>query len=108
MTELPQQIDITIQEEDRQNAGTYKNNDGCLIATALGRMGYNHDAHIMVYPSWVKIGDQTYLGQMQSNDLCYNPEAGCRPYYGPKVVGKTFTLTRGELIREEDLEDSLT
>lgn len=94
-TELPEQIEITFTEEDRIKAQHYISCYGCLLATALHRLGYSN----VSVRGWgeTKInGEQEYtpqswteIGPLITN--CYNNPA---PHYPEIVVGKTVILIK--------------
>ncbi len=90
---IPDQFTVTITEEDRQKAEGFCSNFSCLMATALKRTfpeaaiseGWNH----------------SHINKVQYNHQNAGPEELCceikveqKPFYGPEVVGKTFTFTR--------------
>jgi hypothetical protein len=102
MKKLPNTITVTIQEIDRQCAGHFQYGSGCLIATALKRMGYNHDTPISVCLDYVEIGGIRYNpnksigiralhainGRDQSNMLADGI------HYREGVVGKVIKLQK--------------
>src|SRR5690242_6171236 len=87
----PRVIHVTITEEDRQKADSFCSTGGCILATALTRMGYSHfivgvdDAHI---------GFIDY--EIRHNGRGWGADESCRlsrkerPFYSPGVVGKTI------------------
>jgi hypothetical protein len=96
--ELPKTITVVFTEEDRVHAGMYKDNDNCLMATALKRMGYNHDTEVKVSG-----GGITYLNGIvyfprhstpfDAGTVC-NADRHTRPYYDKSVVGRKVILER--------------
>lgn len=98
-TEPAKRIDITIQEEDRQKAEPYTDGRGCLVNTALKRMGhknvhcylYSHVIDGFTYVSLQTGSDNLHAITMFERRMRPWPEQG--PYYHPEVVGKQITLT---------------
>jgi len=63
------------------------------MATALKRMGYNHEQDISVRPGGASIGQIRYLGDVYSGTVKHTG-GWEKPYYHESVVGTTITLTR--------------
>ena len=62
MKALPNKIKVKFSKSDRKKAGRYSDVNNCLMATALKRMGYNHDRNINVGGSGLtSIGGVTYI-----------------------------------------------
>jgi len=92
-TQLPNKIEVTFTEEDRISAGAYTDTKNCLMATALKRLGYNHDRDVRVHPGVVLIDHAKYLGEVYTHTM-KRSNSWHKPYYDSSVVGTTITLTR--------------
>jgi hypothetical protein len=94
---FPDTITVVFTEEDRQNADVYTNNVGCLLHTALTRMGYKN--HSVGAYGEVHINNNTVAYKPATEDafnidLVEDDNATERPYYLPSVVGMTLELFR--------------
>lgn len=93
-------IFIEITEQDIQTAGPYTDCRGCIIWTALTRMGYKGHA---VSDNFVLFSDRNniYWGYtdgkagITGEQLCMKHYSR-RPFYNPEVVGKQIVLYPGE------------
>lgn len=83
-------IMIEITEEDRQSADHYSNICGCLVWTALRRMGYSR---VSVGAPTVRLGGDDYSSdEITSSELAVDHFAKARPFYRKEVVGKQIVL----------------
>lgn len=92
-TPIPDKFTVTITEEDRQNAFDFCDNGECLMATAVKRM-FPH-ATVDEFVSQMRIEGTEYSHEHAGTTALYYTAAAIEsPFYGPEVVGKTFTFTR--------------
>lgn len=88
---LPDVIELTVSEVDRQTARDYNDTRDCLICTALKNRGIN----VLTAGGYtVRLEDGSrYAGNIGDEDLCATPAAS-PPFYGPEVVGKVIRLRK--------------
>ena len=92
--ELPEKLNVTITEEDRQQAGRFCLSEFCLLATAARRMGFA-EPNMGTARLHVTVGDgrrapyRALSGEYGIEEVCaYDRDQP--PYYAPEVVGRTF------------------
>ena len=83
-------ITEAVIQADLDNAGTYDDNHGCLIATLLKRSNIK----ATVYPSFLTIGDTVYKpatpeSDIDATELLANPGYNKR-HYKRSLIGKRF------------------
>lgn len=91
MNTLPDIIEVTISEVDRQTAGRYMDGHNCLLCTALKNRGINTD---MMGGTWAII-EGAYYGILDDGGSPINLRVSQdRESYDTKVVGKTIQFKR--------------
>ena len=90
---LPDLIEVTISEVDRQTADDFPSIYKCICCTALMNNGYNIN---YLGPSMGNIGGERYKcePELTADYLRRDPYATVAPFYGPGVVGKVIRLRR--------------
>lgn len=90
MSKLPDTITVTFTEEDRQTADHYHESCGCLLHTALTRMGFKNVRIGACGDTF--IGDNLYEPVEAFNSSVERDRPIRKPYYKKSVVGKTIHL----------------
>lgn len=94
-TKLPETIKIVFTESDRQNAERFTNRCGCLIVTALRRMGFKGKIRELL--DRTEIGNQLYTHTEFGADRAKTDDSATqKPLYLPAVVGKRITLKKAQ------------
>jgi len=101
---LPDSFEVTITEEDRQNAQPYVSIYNCIVVTAIKR--HLRERYKIIIPvsdlsnvfggtDVTHIYSRRYLHESVSCNLaCRLDGAQEAPFYGPDVVGTVFHLVR--------------
>lgn len=95
MQEPPKEIEITFQEEDRQKAEPFQHGRGCLVATALKRMGHKNVSSALYHHNidgFTYYCPHTDIHGLHGMPSCAITDGVTGPFYGPEVVGKKITL----------------
>lgn len=95
--EVPEVIELTISEVDRQTAGQYfdptNNCVNCLIGTALRNRGCNVRI-VGVDQVYLDDGEYRFDQRMTASDLYNEPFAEVVPFYSHEVVGKVIRMRK--------------
>ncbi len=96
MKTLPEEINIRFTKEDLKVADRYQSHNKCLMATALTRMGYNHDRDITVVSEGkTTIGGIKYLPRQQFDCSIVGGIDPRESYsYNRSVIGMEITLVK--------------
>lgn len=86
-TLLDGEIHVTFTEEDQSGASSYQDVHGCLLCTALKRMGYRKHT---VGPDYARIDGTKWHFEFGSDAAPHHF------YHGQSLVGKTLVLKKQE------------
>lgn len=91
---IPQTINVTITEEDRQNADHFCRSGTCILSTALKRMGFR-DVMECLDETFIYLdgGFAHYKHHPWVTQNAHYIGGADKPHYAPEVVGKSLVLT---------------
>jgi hypothetical protein len=95
----PEVIGVTFTEEDVENAGRYTDTGGCLLCTALKRMGFKDVAVGGLPQGNVNIDGFRHVYELADEYNCDPIIKHCnwratKPHFDKSVVGLTLTFVR--------------